>query len=164
MSFIKDRYKIITKEQGVFLFQSKGDKGDFTLAGAFQPVADTSRRRRGISINYNLAYGVLQSLPGGSFHLDDQFRLGNGDEDRIFNTLAYEVSLFMKEDPLNVISFSGSTPARTRKYRQQLSRHFDEISEWFDIYGLNPETGLFEEFIPNSTISYESFLIENKIS
>jgi hypothetical protein len=164
MSFIKDRYNLVARDDEQFIFVSSGKKGDFTLAGGFDLIDDPSKKRRAVSHNYNLGYGVLKKLPDGKFEIDDELQIGNGDEDRIFNTVAHEVSLFMRKDPLNVLSFSGSTPARTRKYRQQLSRHYSDITQWVDIYGYNPQTNVFEPFVPNSTINYQGFLIENKIS
>lgn len=131
------------------------------MVGVFEEIHDSFRYRNPLTINFNFAFG-LYAIVNGVVEVDDEVELKNGDTDKIFNTVANEIDQFMKQNKLHVISFKGSTPARTRKYRQLISKHFEIISAHYEIYGISA-SGDFIEFIPNSNEDFVSFLIENKI-
>lgn len=144
-----------------FPFWKSRAKGIFPLVGVFEEIHDSFRYRNPLTINFNFAFG-LYAIVNGVVEVDDEVELKNGDTDKIFNTVANEIDQFMKQNKLHVISFKGSTPARTRKYRQLISKHFEIISAHYEIYGISA-SGDFIEFIPNSNEDFVSFLIENKI-
>lgn len=161
MAIIDDRYPLIATSEDAFLFESTGRNGTFTLIGAFQKIIPQQKRTQ-FSINFNFAFGHYVKNDDGSISVDDEIELHNGDMDKIFNTVANEIYSFLKRNPLHVVYITGSTPVRTRKYQQLISKHYEIISMYLDIYGVL-STRAFAKFIPNSKTNYIAFLIENKI-
>jgi hypothetical protein len=163
VAILNDRYPLKAKSDNVFLFESIGRSGKYTLVGSFSPILDIDRKRNTQSKNFNFAFGLLKTSEDGSTDIDDKEELHNGDMEKIFNTVTNEIYLFIKRNPLNTVTISGSTPTRTRKYRQLISKNHELISKHFDLFGILPQRGI-AKFNPNSTENYVSFLIENKIN
>jgi hypothetical protein len=163
VAILNNRYPLKAKSDNVFLFESIGGNGKHTLVGLFSLIEDIDRKRNTQSINFNFAFGLLKIMEDGSTDIDDKEELHNGDMEKIFNTVANEIYKFVKRNPLNTVTISGSTPARTRKYRLLISMNHELISKHFDLYGILPQRGIVK-FFPNSTENYASFLIENKIN
>ena len=155
MAIAKDRYTISKEPGDAFTFTSVGPKGTFTVFAGFH-------KNRPGSSNYTFGFGEMTIDANGNIHVDDQVMLNNGDADKIFNTVGNQIYLFLKRNPDAKVYISGSTPARTRIYRQLISRNFDEISRHLKVFGLMPKNQI-SEFTKNTTLPYTEFLIQNNI-
>jgi hypothetical protein len=129
VAILNNRYPLKARSVNVFLFDSLGNNGTYTLVGSFSPILDIHRKRNIQSINFNFAFGLLKIMEDGSIDIDDKEELHNGDIEKIFNTVANEIYKFVKQNPMNTVTISGSTPIRTRKYRQLISKNYGMISK-----------------------------------
>ena len=68
--------------------------------------------------------------------LDDFSVSDNGDRDKVLATVIQTLFSFFEKHPHASVSFTGSTPARTRLYQAAIARELDRAHERLDIYGL----------------------------
>lgn len=68
--------------------------------------------------------------------LDDFSVSDNGDRDKVLATVVQTLFNFFDQHPHASVSFTGSTPARTRLYQAAIARELDRASERLDVYGL----------------------------
>lgn len=104
-------------------FISSGAKGDFPKIVQYTYLED-----EGV---VNLAFGLLRE--DGS--IDDTFRTGNGDSDKILATVGNTVLMFTERYPDLPVFATGSTPSRTRLYRRMLSLNKKDVEELFHVFG-----------------------------
>ena len=100
---------------------------------------------------YNLAFGDWNS---DTKVINDLVVTNNNDRDKILATLAAIVVHFSNQFPLALVFAQGSTPARTRLYRIGITLNYDEISEIFDVFGLQDQWEVFK-----LGINYHAFLV-----
>ncbi|MCA6368213.1 MAG: hypothetical protein IM631_12370 [Cytophagales bacterium] len=153
MAILTNRYPIESETDILFSFTSVGPKGNFKMQGRFALVDQEN-------MIYNCGFGLYCINPEGEPEIDDSISLHNGDMDVIFNTIAYQVSHFLELHPTSVVMIFGSTPSRTRKYSQLISRHFMAIDSKYTVFAELPDrsTKLFE---PNKP-GYSAFFFRRK--
>jgi hypothetical protein len=100
---------------------------------------------------YNLSFGDVDPLTGA---MNDRFRSGNGDAEKVLATIVQTIMSFTKTNPRAIIQAKGSTEARTRLYQMGISRYLDHVHDQFKIYGYS--NGGWELFAKGTT--YEAFL------
>jgi len=103
---------------------------------------------------YNLAFGDVD----GEGFIDDSVNTNNNDRDKVLATVANSIRDFCDRHGNHLIYAEGSNAARTRLYQMSISRHYDEISESFEIKGLT-NSG-WEPFKRNQ--NYDAFLVNGK--
>jgi hypothetical protein len=86
---------------------------------------------------YNLAFGDLDAATG---EINDIRVTNNNDRQKILVTIATIVLDFTSQYPGAWIFMKGSTLSRTRLYRMGISKHWEEISMDFEIFGLKETT------------------------
>ena len=104
---------------------------------------------------YNLAFGDMNIITGA---IDDFSVSNNGDRDKILATVAATVIAFTDHYPGALVFAQGSTAARTRLYRMSITKHYKEISAYFNIFGFIDNR--WETFKPDSP--YRAFLANRK--
>lgn len=109
-------------------------------------------------VYYNLGFGVWDSE---KHTVDDVVELKNGDFQQILATIA-SISLdFLEANPTASLYAEGGTPARTRLYQREITRHRHLIPENLQIYGLIRDKDVgFIEFQPG--INFDAFLLSLK--
>jgi hypothetical protein len=144
-----DRYHFIdiSTDAASFEFTSSGPKGDIKKIIQF---TQTKAKRV-----YNLAFGNIKE--NGS--IDDITTNDNKDRDKILNTVFAVVLDFTERFPDSYIFFTGSTKERTRLYRIAITLNHEELTQFFDIWGLY-ENDNFESFEKNK--NYFGFLLKRK--
>lgn len=100
---------------------------------------------------YNLSFGEIDKETG---KISDNVNSGNNDHEMILTTVAAVVQSFTAQHPEAFIYAEGRTPARTRLYRICITKYWNDISNQFDIFGL--QNGRWQEFTQNH--SYNAFL------
>lgn len=132
----------------MFTFHSIGPNGNIMKAVKY------NKFEIGLEV-YNLAFG---DLTGEGADIDDLVITNNGDMGKILATVAETVVKFTTYRPHAVVIAQGSTPARTRLYRMNISKYHSEIGSLFLIRGfLNGEWQSFKANQP-----YEAFLVRRK--
>jgi len=134
-------------------FYSEGNSGRFEL-------------RTFITITKN---DLANGLPNIGFGLwdeenqtiNDQFRVNNGDMQKILNTVATVALAFLKKSPFEYLYAEGSTIARTRLYQRELVKIYNDLPEDLKLYGLVKEndTG-FVDF--KKGVNYDGFLLSTR--
>ncbi len=104
---------------------------------------------------YNLAFGDKNPQTG---ELDDTAISNNGDMDKILATVIFAALAFTELNPNVYLYATGSTPSRTRIYRINISKFYDEINEHFFLFGETKND--FEEFEKNK--NYNGFAVIKK--
>jgi len=84
----------------------------------------------------------------------------NGDMKFVLSTVYKTMAHFLDLKPEAVISFTGSTPARTRLYRIALSINLSDLHQNFDVYGVLEKESRPELFCKNK--NYRGFFICRK--
>lgn len=106
----------------------------------------------------NLGFGVISE----DGEIDDNIVINNGDTNEILATVACSTQEFFQSHPDYWVYFQGSSVARTALYGRKVSRHIDEISKFYHIYGYNTET---TTFMPMSAdVRFNGFLIKKRES
>lgn len=90
--------------------------------------------------------------------LDDFSVSDNGDRDKVLATVVQTLFSFFEQHPHASVSFTGSTPARTRLYQGAIARELDQARQRLDIYGLVDDQP--EPFVRNK--AYAGFVIFQK--
>jgi hypothetical protein len=88
---------------------------------------------------YNLGFGDYATKTGKVL---DLVVSNNKDQIKILATVATTVVDFMSHHPDCAIVVRGTTPARTRLYRMNISRHHNEIAKLFDLQCLTRDDRL----------------------
>jgi len=104
-------------------FTSSGPKGEFPKIVQYSYLEE--------ELAINLAFGLLKE--DGT--IDDTFRTGNGDSDKILATVGNTVLAFTEKYPHAPVFATGSNAARTRLYRKMLTLNKAEVEKIFVIYG-----------------------------
>lgn len=81
---------------------------------------------------YNLAFGDHDESTGET---SDSIISGNGDGQKVLTTVASTAYAFTNQYPAARIYATGSSPARTRLYRIDISTSQIEIMADFEVYG-----------------------------
>lgn len=113
----------------VFEFTSIGKKGTIQKAIKY---SQTSNRQV-----YNLGFGdiIYTNEQTGEVEIDDEAVTNNGDIGKVLGTVASSVYAFTERYPDVLVVFGGSNAAKVRLYRMVLSKHYDEITRSFMIFG-----------------------------
>jgi hypothetical protein len=144
------KYDIIGVKQ--YRFVSKGRKDIIKLV-QFKPTRDPDI--------INLGFG--DELPDGT--IDDKSISDNGDIIKVLATVVKIAFDFTGEFPDKIISFTGSTPERTKLYYRILAMYFNEFSENFLISGGVDRNGLMIEvdFDPKLSEEYLVYFVKRKL-
>jgi hypothetical protein len=145
-----ERYDYFTNDYQAYEFYSEGPKGRIRKLVIFSKVPDTEP-----SI-YNLAFGDAHLVTG---KLDDEVISNNEDRDIVLATVANTIATFCDHYGNHYIYAEGSTPSRTRLYQMGIAGLWDEISQDFEVYGLNNSN--WQAFKPYG-VNYEAFLVKRK--
>jgi hypothetical protein len=130
-----------------FEFISSGPKGDIKKTIQF---TQTKAKRV-----YNLAFGNIKD----NGFIDDITTNDNKDRDKILATVFAVVLDFTERFPDSYVFFTGSTKERIRLYRIAITLNHEELTQFFDIWGLY-ENDNFESFEKNK--NYFGFLLKRK--
>jgi hypothetical protein len=137
---------VVDNDYCFYSFYSEGPKGPIEKAVIY------TKMQKGL---YNLAFGDwnadIQSL-------DDSIRTNNGDRDKVLATVAFTALDFTNQYLNTMLTFEGSTPARTRLYQMGIGNNLSEINKNFYILGLRLEK--WEPFRRGR--NYDAFLAERK--
>lgn len=143
-----ERYSFTTEREHVnYEFVSEGQNGEIRKAIIFKLI-DSKREI------YNLGFGDYNEE---TKEVDDLSVSNNQDRDKILATVAAAVIDFSEKHPTATIVALGSTDSRTRLYRMGITKHFENISNIFDVEGFNNGWKPFEK-----EHNYEAFSIKRK--
>lgn len=131
-----------------FEFVSEGRKGAIQKSIQFQPTEESDL--------YNLAFGDRDFLTSS---FNDLAVSDNGDMEKVLATVVSAIFIFCANNPNASIFATGSTPSRTRLYRMGITKYYEEIVHWFDLYG---QIG--DDFYPfEKHTEYIGFLVKRKM-
>lgn len=133
----------------IFEFVSEGQNGLIRKLIQFQ---ETNQ----IDI-YNLAFGDKNVDTG---EIDDLVVSNNGDADKVLATVVAALYAFLDKHPDAFVYATGSTKARTRLYRIEITRFYKEMTKDFELYGQIGDE--FYEFEVGK--EYAGFLAQRKFS
>lgn len=141
----------------IFEFVSNGINGSINKAISYTCVNEKDQI-------YNLCFGDNLGIDPetGELKIDDLAVSNNRDMPKILATVASSAYIFSNEYPDRKIFFRGSTPARTRLYRQAISKEYDEISKNFDIFGAIVEGNKIVRVPFDKNGNFEGFFIKVK--
>lgn len=143
-----ERYDVtISTDQTEYRFISEGRQGRI-----LKKVRFTLIHSSGV---YNLGFGDVNPLTGQVSDLDVS---DNGDTQKVLATVAGIALNFLHHNPEASLYAKGSTPSRDRLYRMGLTRHYEEISQFLEVYGWTSKE--WEPF--NQGKNYEAFLAKPK--
>jgi hypothetical protein len=131
-----------------YKFFSEGPNGKITKIVRFT-------KTQGFSNVYNLGFG---DEIDGEVGFDDMAITNNADTNLVLSTVANTVIDFTNHYPSVYVYARGSTTSRTRLYQIGIANLFDEISIYFEIYGLIEED--WHNF--QRDINYDAFLVKRK--
>lgn len=119
-------YPIVSSETSmVFEFVSEGIRGSIPKMVIYSETH--------LSNFYILSFGDKDAVTGD---MDDQVVSDNGDREKVLSTVASTLYIFTNKFPFARVFATGSTKARTRLYRMDISIHLEEIQQDFEVYGL----------------------------
>ena len=104
---------------------------------------------------YNLGFGDIDLKSG---RINDLVVSDNGDMEVVLATVASTLSQFIKHHPDALVAARGSTAARTRLYRQGISKYLGEIEKDFEVFGF--KDGEWQTFRKN--VTFEAFMVRRK--
>ncbi|WP_041895043.1 DUF6934 family protein [Myroides profundi] len=125
-SFTTDR------ENSIYEFTSIGKNQAIKKLIIFAPIKAEKNL-------YNLSFGDANESIDKNGLINDTITSNNGDMKKVLATVFRAVLAFIQNKKECKIVFRGSTPSRTRLYRIALSNNYDELSKYFDIYGINQD-------------------------
>jgi hypothetical protein len=147
--FIEDRYEVEVDDSiTLFEFVSEGKNGKIKKLVRYS--------RTNVKNMYNLGFGDKNEQTG---KIDDKVITDNGDSEKVLATVAATIYAFTAQNPKDYVYITGSNEARTRLYRIGISRYYDEISNDFEVRGL--QNNVWKPFKPNG--NYKAFLINRKL-
>lgn len=129
-----------------YRFISEGPKGKIAKVVRFSKI-------EGWKNVYNLGFGD-ENLDTGA--VDDISVTNDEDRDLVLSTVANTIIDFTYRYRHYQVYAEGSTPVRTRLYQIGISGLLDEMSLYFEVYGL--KDGDWHEFQKN--VNYSAFLIK----
>ncbi len=138
----------------LYLFTSKGPKGDIFKLVEFLPLPDELFPPAFRPV-LNLALLDYDPVTGKA---SDTSRSDNGDRDMVLATVAQTIYQTTSFYPGHLVYFLGSTGSRTRLYRRVFSLLYEQIAVDFTVLGKRKD--VFEVFIPG--VDYEGFLLKRK--
>jgi hypothetical protein len=142
------RYELkAEKSLMVYEFISEGPKGQIPKLIKFSETT--------LKGFYNLAFGDKDSETGD---IDDTVISNNGDSEQVLASVVSAVYVFTEFQNDAWVYATGSTKSRTRLYRMEISKYFDEVKQDFYIFGLRE--GEWEEFEKEKY--YSAFLVKRK--
>lgn len=149
----KPVYPINTFENGLYhFFDSVSDNIVTKKVVAFSPSTENEQI-------YRLVFGDL--LPNGN--IDVYGSSQNKDMELILSTVIKAIESFFVYHPEKIISFAGSTPARTRLYRAVINKFIDNLENQpelsYKIYGFTDDNEI-EPFQKDKI--YIGYLIHKK--
>ena len=119
------KYKYKTNESFLdYEFESIDPKGKIKKVVRFTEI------KTGV---YNLTFGDLDISNG---EISDTVVTNNSDSKKVLSTVAAIVFDFTEKYTESWVVAKGSTHSRTRLYRMGISNHYEEISELFEVFGL----------------------------
>ena len=143
-----DQYDVeITSSPATYIFVSEGRKGRITKI-----VKYTELDNSGI---YNLGFG---DKLGDSDDFDDKIVSNNGDSQKILATVGATIYDFTDKNPTAFVVMKGSSLARTRLYRINISNFWAEIHQDFYVFGQLDKR--WQPFEKNQ--DYAAFLLKRK--
>jgi hypothetical protein len=106
---------------------------------------------------FNLSLGTV--LPTGE--IDYETITNNGDRNKILATVALIVSIFIQQHRGVNVYIAGSDKRRTLLYQRAIAYGYEELKDFFNIYGDFSSEFEESEFEPfNSSKEYSAFLIQ----
>ncbi len=129
-----------------FEFISEGPKGQITKLVQFLKIDENV---------YNLAFGDKKE---GENDIDDKIITDNKDSQKVLATVAATVLAFTEKYPEAWIIASGSTQSRTRLYQIGISTNYEELQQYFNVYGYYEQCWV--KFQKN--IIYDAFAVKRK--
>ncbi len=102
---------------------------------------------------FNLGLADLDSKTG---EMSDMTVSNNGDTHKILATIFQITVDYCQKNPNHLIAFEGTNLARNRLYRMAINHAFDDISEYFLLYGFSEN--IWEKFEKNK--DYEIFWLK----
>ncbi len=111
-----------------FEFFSEGPKGRIKKFIQFEKIIAPEIQNE----IYNLSFGDYNDAKG---RIDDLVVSDNKDAEKVLNTVVTAIILFTDEYPNVSVLTQGSTPSRTRYYTMEISKHLQEITGTFEIWG-----------------------------
>lgn len=132
-----------------FEFYSDGPKGIIKKV-----IQYTRLEMPGLEV-YNLGFGDFNESTG---KINDLSVSNNQDRGKILGTVAHSVLSFFDKFPDAQVAFRGSTPARTRLYIMEISKHWNTVKDLVLVEGLTPQG--WEPFQKNTR--YTTLLITRK--
>ncbi len=130
-----------------FEFISEGPKGKVPKIVMYSPT--------NLQGFYNLGFGDKDKATG---LVRDDVVTNNNDSQKVLATVASTVYVFTDKHPDAWVFATGLNRARTRLYRMGLTNNLDEISQDFEVFGLERDEWV--EFRKNT--EYEAFLVRRK--
>jgi hypothetical protein len=131
-------------DKDFYVFESTGRNGSIFKVIIFSEIGNNI---------YNLGFGDYDPIING---IDDKIVSDNGDMVKVIATVIGVALQFLADNPMTYIHIEGSTQLRTQLYNRIINRNYDDLIDFYEIYGSkNSDTS--EPFQKNT--SYESFLI-----
>jgi hypothetical protein len=141
------QYPVISsRDHHIYAFISEGPQGHIEKNVIYTHI--------GANV-YNLGFGDWNEEKQT---VDDFSRSNNGDRDKILATVAHTALEFTYHFPRAQLFVKGSSPARTRLYQMSMADNLPEITEKFEIKGV--QNGQWEVF--RKGVNYEGFLVKRK--
>ena len=135
------------KNLNLFTFVSEGPKGKISK---LIEIKETN-----LKDFYNIAFGDKDVETG---KINDEIVTNNSDTEKVLRTVVAAIYAFTDLNPEAWIYATGSNFARTRLYRLGISKYFEEVERYFEIYGeLNGKWCFFEK-----GIDFEGFVVKRR--
>jgi hypothetical protein len=143
-----DKYNYFTNISGFdFEFESIGTKGIIKKVARFTLIESP--------FIYNFGFGDLDENTGD---INDTISSNNGDQDKIMGTLGSIIFDFTTLNSDAQIYIEGTNATRTRLYQMSITKYWNQIDLFFEVYGLKQDKWyLFEK-----GINYEAFIGRRK--
>lgn len=146
------QYLLSRDEQSFFYeFISEGPNGNVEKIITFTKIS-------GREEFYNLAFGDKITYNNGELDIDDLVVTNNSDMKKVLATVFGATHHFVSTYSQNNVFFQGSTASRTRLYGMAIAKHYEELSNIFDIFGLNGKD--FVPYVMNER--YEGYLVRKR--
>ena len=129
-----------------FEFISEGPKGQITKLVQFLKIDENV---------FNLAFGDKKE---GENDIDDKIITDNKDSQKVLATVAATVLAFTEKYSQAWIIASGSTQSRTRLYQIGISTNYEELQQYFNVYGYYKQRWV--KFQKN--VIYDAFAVKRK--
>ena len=129
-----------------FEFISEGPKGRITKLVQYLKIDENV---------YNLAFGDKKE---GENDIDDKIITDNKDSQKVLATVAATVLAFTEKYSQAWIIASGSTQSRTRLYQIGISTNYEELQQYFNVYGYYKQRWV--KFQKN--VIYDAFAVKRK--